>query len=226
MPSITVSSPGYQTGSSQITLSPSAAVFSSGSAQNSIYTNSGPQTLSVAMSYLDPLTLQPRGSQSPRPGFAPTVTVTSSNTSVVTVSTPSIQIPISDPNTGFKSGTATIQPVAAGTAVITLSQPEGVTPASGGQEVFNVAQPSLFVPTFTLGQTLAAPVQIQLASSLPTPTSPVTISVTGNYPLELASPAAGNPTFSLQATIPAGQRASQTFYVDGLSTGSGSLSFF
>jgi hypothetical protein len=224
-PSVTVSSPGYQSGSTTVALNPSAAVFTSSSAQN-IYTNSGPQNLNVAMSYLDPLTLQPRGNQSPRPGAVPTVTVTSSNPSAVTVSTPSIQIPISDPANGFQYGTATIQPVAAGTAVITLSEPEGVTPASGGQEVFNVAQPSLFVPAFTLGQTLAAPVQIQLASSLPTPTSPVTISVTGNYPLEVASTATGNPTFSLQATIPAGQRASQTFYVDGLSTGSGSLSFF
>jgi hypothetical protein len=93
-------------------------------------------------------------------------------------------------------------------------------PSSGSQIVFTVAEPDLFIPNFSLGRDLQVPVQVTLGSRLPTPTSDVTINVSQFGGVNLSN----DPTlFSFNQTIPvvipAGQRASRPFYVQGSFTG-------
>ena len=119
-----------------------------------------------------------------------------------------------------------IQPVAAGTAIVTLGPlPGNPAPSSGNQIVFNVTEAALSIVPFTLGRDLEAPVQLRLGSTVQNPVADVPITVYGGYPIAVALNSGDAGQNSIVATIPAGQRASKPFYVQGVSTGSASLNY-
>jgi hypothetical protein len=227
---LTVSSPGYQSGNLNMTLSPSAAVFGSygsiNTGQVNLFVNAGGTQQPVSLVTLDPLSLQPRGGSGlPRPGANLTVAATSSDPAVVAVTTPTITFDVPDPSKP-QSFAVSLQPVGVGTAIVSLGQlPGGGTPATGGQLVFNVVEPSFMLPSFTLGRDLQAPAQLKLGSSVPTPASNLTVSVNANYPLSVSSSPTANTGYFLNLTIPAGQRTTPVFYVQASQTGSAGLQF-
>jgi hypothetical protein len=218
---LTASANGYQSGTLTVNLVPAAAVFQNGSAQQTVFTNSGVQRLPVALAPLDPATLRPLPSQLPRPGANPSIPVTTSDPKVLAVNTPTVQFS-SDPQ---QPATVVVQPIGAGTAILSLGPlPGGLMPASGGQIVFNVAEPDLFVPSFSVGRDLQVPVQVTLGSRLPTPSSDSTVNVTefGNVNLS-NDPASFSFSQTIPVIIPAGQRISQPFYVQGSFAGTTNL---
>jgi hypothetical protein len=161
----------------------------------------------------------------PRPGANLAVTVTSSNPSLLAVNSPTVNFNVTNP-TSNSVYLASLQPLAAGTAVVTLGQyPTAGTPATGGSLVYNLADPSLILPAFAIGQDLQGSVQITLASSVPALTSPLAISINAQQPVSLASSATAAATYYLSLTIPAGQRSTQPFYVQGGTPGVGQISY-
>jgi hypothetical protein len=132
--SVTASADGYQAATQSIQLVPSAAVFQT--TQTQVALNSGAQRFPVSLVPLDPNTLIPQlfSSSTLRAGAVLSVSLTSSDPKVLTVATPSIQFSMAQP-----SPMAQIQPVSAGTAIVSLGLlPGGVAPASGSQLVINV----------------------------------------------------------------------------------------
>ena len=105
-----------------------------------LLTTAGVQQFSVALASLDPVTLQPGAMQSPRPGANLSVAITSSSPNVLAATTSTLQFPVQlQTVTGVSAG---FEPMAAGTAVVTLGNLAGnPTPASRNQLVFNVSQP-------------------------------------------------------------------------------------
>ena len=222
---VTVSADGYQTGVLPVSLTPSAAVFSAGTGQLNLLTNSGTQRAGVALAALDPVSLQPSGSYAMRPGANLAVTLTSSNPQVLALDTPSVQFTSPDPSVPPVVN-ASVRPAGIGTAILSLGLlPGGGIPASGGQLVVNVAEPNLFIPAFTLGRDLQAPVQIKLSSALPAPAADTVITVYSSYPMGLSSGPSGAGQFSLPVILPAGQHVSAPFYVQGFQTGTASLQY-
>jgi hypothetical protein len=217
--------PGYQTGTLPITLTPAGAIFS-GFFQSNILTNAGVQQINVVLAALDPVTLQPgMSTQLPRPGANFSVPVSSSDTKVMAVTTPTVQIWAQQINGA--QATAGLQPVGAGTAIITLGALAGnPAPASGNQAVFTVSEAELSIPAFTLGIDLEAQVQINLASSVAAPKvdTPITVSV-NTYHIALAANSRDPGKNTLSVIIPAGQRVSKPFYVQGLAIGADSLGY-
>lgn len=132
---VTASADGYQSATQSVQLVPSAAVFQATQTQN-LALNSGAQRLLVLLVPLDPNSLSPQffSSSAPRAGAILSVPLTSSDPKVLTVATPSIQFSAAQP-----SPMVQVQPVSAGTAIVSLGLlPGGVAPASGSQLVFNV----------------------------------------------------------------------------------------
>jgi hypothetical protein len=127
--SLIVSGDGYQPVTSTTTLSPSAAVFLDSSMNLPV--NAGVQRIRVGLATLDSVTLRPGGAQTPRPGVDLSVSVTSSDTKVLSVNSPSVQL--------TATSVVNVLPVAPGTAILSLGLlPGGVAPASGRQIVFNI----------------------------------------------------------------------------------------
>jgi hypothetical protein len=225
------SSPGYPTASLPVTIVPVGAVFASvANYEQTLFTNAGVQQLPITLTPLDPVALQPLPQAGPaqtvRPGASLSVAVTSSDPTVIAITTPTVQFSAQPPANGSTGQTAGIQPVASGTAIVTLAAlPGNPTPASQNQIVFTVAEPELSIPALTLGRDLQAPVQIKLGSTVSMPTTDVAISVNANYGVQLGANPGDTGQSSLSVTIPAGQRMSNPFYVQGLYAGSGQLNY-
>jgi hypothetical protein len=214
-PSLTFSAPGYATAMLPVTLTPIGALFvgsEQGPQQNAL-TNSGPLQVGVVLEPLDPVTLQPLSgpSQSLRPGASRSVAVSTSDPKIMAVTTPTVEFTASQSNP-----LVGLQPVAPGIAVVSLGALQGSPlPASGNQIVFNVIEPELSLPPITVGRDLEVPVQITLGGSVPTPTSDLVINVNVQFPAQLGSNPGDPGQSSISVTIPAGQRSSKTFYVQG-----------
>jgi hypothetical protein len=133
--SVTASADGYQSATQSVQLVPSAAVFQTTQTQT-VALSSGAQRFLVSLVTLDPITLIPQffSSSTLRAGAVLSVSLASSDPKVLSVATPSIQF-----SAGQPSPMAQVQPVSAGTAIVSLGLlPGGVAPASGGQLVINV----------------------------------------------------------------------------------------
>jgi len=115
-----------------------------------------------------------------------------------------------------------VRPIGAGTAILSLDKlPNGVVPAAGGQIVFNVTEPDLYVPNITLGRDLQAPLQVKLADRLSPPATDVTLTIYTDYSFYVAlsnDPAVAGSTTgqSISVILPAGQRLSRPFYVQAM----------
>jgi hypothetical protein len=131
---------------------------------------------------------------------------------VLIVDTPTLKFPVDS-----QQQTVQVRPTGPGTAILSLGAlPGGVMPGSSSQIVFNVAEPDLFIPNFSVGRDLQVPVQVTLGSRLPTPTSDVTINVSEFGSINLSTdPALFNGSQTIPVVIPAGQRVSRPFYVQG-----------
>jgi hypothetical protein len=132
---VTVSGDGYEPAMQSVQLVPSAAVFQSAQTQN-VTVGSAAQRLSVVIVTLDASSQPSQFYQqtTPRAGANLSVSVTSSDPKVLSVATPSLQFSVAQP-----SPAAQVQPLSAGTAILSLGLlPGGVAPVSGNQIVFNV----------------------------------------------------------------------------------------
>jgi hypothetical protein len=226
---VTVSAPSYQTSTTAVKLAPSAAVFSNvtgGNYQDGILTNMLQQPV-VSFAALDPITFQPAyGSQLPRPGANISVGVTSSNPTVLAVDTPNLNIAVANPAKPpyFQ---ATLQPLAPGTAIVSLVEyPTAGTPSYGSEAVYNLSAPTVNLPSFSIGQDLMAPTQITLGNSVPTPSSSQQIEIFSSTSAPLANSPTALPSSVIFAIIPAGQRVSQPFYMQGVQLGAIGLSYY
>jgi hypothetical protein len=209
---VTASSDGYQPGTATINLVPSAPVFSSGSGSQTIYTNYGEQTVNVAWTGLDIATLRPAYTTGfVRPGANLNTAVTVSDKNVIAADASVL-------NFGANaSATLRVRPVGLGTATLSLGPGAGGTlPASGGQLVYTVSEPDLYVPDVTIGLYLQAPLQVKMASRIPAPASDLTLNVMVGFGVSLnnGGTLVTYPT-SIPVVIPAGQHISRPFYVQG-----------
>jgi hypothetical protein len=136
------SSPGYETASMTVNLVPTGAVFPLPlSYEQGLFTGAGVEQIPVALAPLDPVSLLPGTPQTMRPGVSLSVAVTSSDPSVVTVTTPTVQFSL-QPD-GTSQSVASVQPAATGTSIVTLAPLAGSpTPASQNQIVFTVSAPA------------------------------------------------------------------------------------
>jgi len=130
---LTVSAPGsgFASSSFNVTLAPSGFVLEGPNGVGQDFGTeliNGNVTLTVRAAVLDPNTLNPTlVYEAVRGGFSATVNVSSNNLSAATIAGTPLGV-----NAGDAGGTITLQPVAAGTATISLTTPAGFTgPASG-----------------------------------------------------------------------------------------------
>jgi hypothetical protein len=130
---LTVSAPGsgFASSSFNVTLAPSGFVLEGPNGVGQDFGTeliNGNVTLTVRAAVLDPNTLNPTlVYEAVRGGFSATVNVSSNNLSAATIAGTPLGV-----NAGDAGGTITLQPVAAGTATISLTTPTGFTgPASG-----------------------------------------------------------------------------------------------
>jgi hypothetical protein len=145
---VTVSAEGYQPSTTTVKLTPSAAVFSANTTSpQSVLTTSSARQLEAMLRSIDPVTLLPFGTAAlPRPGANLSATVISSDDKVVPVSPATV--PFGDaelatlPAGNYLIQKVSAQPLAAGTATISLSPLSGgATAAANRQVVFNVSVP-------------------------------------------------------------------------------------
>ena len=221
--SVTASSDGFHSASQTITLAPSAALFQAAPVTQNIYTNSGVQHFGVGIATLDSTTLRPLpfSAQLVRPGTTLSVNVTASDNSVVTVNPSILQFTSANSLPQIQ-----VQPLSAGTAIVSIGQlPGGVTPASGQQLVLNVSEPEIAIPDFSLGHDLEVPMVVTLSSHLPAPGADLPVNVCSYGLLGVASdPVTNSLNQCVSTVVPAGQHVSKTFYVSThFSTGTGSL---
>jgi hypothetical protein len=229
---VTAGAPNYQTGSTAITLVPSAAVFggvTSTSTQYNILSNAVLQQPYVYLTPLNPVTFQPTSyysGQLPRPGANIAVSVTSSNPGALAVDTPTLNLAVANP-ANPPNFIASLQPLAAGTAIVSLGQyPTAGTPAYGAEAVYNLSAPNLILPGFSIGQDLAGPAQVTLGSAAATPTSSLAINLSSYGEIGFSTTASGPSTSPLTIAIPAGQRVSPPFYVLGTGLGVAQVNYY
>ncbi|MBI5085365.1 MAG: hypothetical protein HZB13_12300, partial [Acidobacteria bacterium] len=209
---VTVTAAGYTPGALPVTLTPSAAIFTTEtlSAQKGVSSK-----VYVRLAQLDPATLRPSyysSNETPRPGANLSVSVSSSDPAVAAVSPATLT---------FESNAAQLvelRPEGLGTALITLGPlPGGATLASGQQLVVNVLEPDISRPGFTLGYHLQVPIRLKLADRinvLPYGLNLI-VSSSDQYQVRVSNSAATLGTNQVVVTIPAGQRQSGPFYVQG-----------
>jgi subtilisin-like proprotein convertase family protein len=169
---LTVQAPGYNDGTSTITVGPSGFILNAGNINtNTFATNT---TLRVDAALLNATTLNYQQSQALRGGLTVNVAVTSSDANVGTiVGTPAVF------NAGdtVNFGTA-FDPAASGTTTISLTTPAGFQTPNNLQSITaTVTAPNISISGVTVGRDLQEAVSIFLGA---TPPSPVTVTVTGN----------------------------------------------
>jgi len=217
---LTVSAPGYTSGSGTITVQPSG--FTLYYDQNiSTTTLSGPTAVGVYTTSLTPGTLTVSQLGLPlNPGLTISVPITSSIPAVGTITSPVVFAP------NASSGSTNFQPVAAGTANITLGTPTGApgfsTPSQYQQITATVtAAPQISVGSPTTGVNLENYTYITLPV---TPPTPVTVTVTTSAPA-IAKISSGGTVVG-GTTLTFTNVTSQTVgpvYIQGQSTGTATL---
>jgi len=173
---LTVSAPGYISGTGAQSVMQSGFVYD-GASNITTTTFSGPTGESVYTAVLTPnLTVQTLG-LALNPGVGPvTVPLTNSTPTVGTIAPTSLVF-----NTGDSSHLFNFQPVSAGATNITLGTPAGFsTPIQYQQITATVTAPQITVGNVTTGNNLEIPLSITLPVA---PPNAVTVTVTSNGPL-------------------------------------------
>jgi hypothetical protein len=130
-----VQAPGYNAGTSNVTVDPSGFYLNSSSFTTTA--SSANTTLTVSAARLNPTTLNVALGQELRGGLSNvSVTVTSSNPTIGTiVNSPAVF------NGGDMSRTVQFDPLAAGTATISLTPPPGFSTPSDRQQITATVNP-------------------------------------------------------------------------------------
>jgi hypothetical protein len=206
---VTISAPGYQNATATIQLAPAAVVLS------------GPQQVGTLTPLSAPLPFQAR--LGPPYASPPNVTVLRPGATPVTV-----QAMVSDPTVAtaaptqltFSPGDSTqsfsVQPTAAGVAVVSVSVPDGFADPVGGREqlLTIVAARIVFNGPLTVGKDLAR----SLSLALPAATGQaLTVTLTSSDPsrLLLSNSSAMVGTSSVTVVVPAASSGGETFSLIG-----------
>jgi hypothetical protein len=235
---VTASAANYSSGSGTVTLFPSAFLVTGPAGTvgvPSFPTNVGSATtltviagrLNGALNYVE--------TQGLRGGFSVTVPVSSGSAGQV-----------NPPSLGFTPAdtayTTTFTALTQGAALVTVTEPTGFTAPAGGANTItaNISPPGVSAPNAVVGQSLEVPAQITLAGA---PGSPATITLVSSDPTKLrfgtsaTDPGAG--TIPIPACTPpvpdptnvckiikigAGQSHSPEFYIQALAS-SGSATY-
>ena len=213
--SLTVSADGFFLRISAVQVDPSGfGIVDPASISTSLF--SGDSSVQLTSSRLNPATLLRETDQPVRGGFTPSVAVTSSDTSVGTITVSPLAF-----DSGVTSRSTAFHPLAIGTTVLSVVQPDGFTnPAAGGQITATV-NPDINLPVATVGKNLQMPVQVSLTAA---PSEPVDVVVTSSdlgrvtVSLDPNGEGASSVTFTGVTSLVAG-----TVYVQGRELGSASL---
>jgi len=174
---LTATASGFPTVSATANLTPSGFYFTGGDLTATVL--SGDHKISITSGPLDPGTMAPLTEQALRPGAGPvTVDVTSSDVTVATIT----QSPVT-----FRSGdgpqTTAVRPVGIGTAVVSLSTPQGFAAPSPGRSIqVSLSAPSLKITNqntagpLVVGKDLEGLLLLTLSDPAPSGGLPVTIS--------------------------------------------------
>jgi hypothetical protein len=228
---VTASAAGYTSGSGTVTLTPSGFVITGPTGVvgvASFPTNIGnTTTLTIMTGRLD-ASLQYVENQQLRGGFSVSVPLTSSNQAVGRVSPASVTFTPAD--TAY---TTTFSALAVGGTLVSATVPAGFSlPASGGNSITaNVATGGLTAPSLAVGNGLEKVGQVTLTGA---PGSDQILTITSNDPSRLlfsVGPAAAGASslplancaandFTCKVVVRAGQNHSADFYIHALdSTG-------
>ncbi|MFO1428573.1 MAG: PKD domain-containing protein [Candidatus Competibacteraceae bacterium] len=213
---ISASAPGYVTGASTITLNPSGFYIIEGSIHTDTFAAN--TTVNIAVSRLNPTTLNIVEYGSVRGGLTVNVSVASSNPTVGTITTSPVVF-----TGGTMFATTQFDPQTAGTTVISVGTPPGFdTPSSGQQITATVTAPDIFVQSnVTVGEDLQASIGIGLGATPPNPVDVTVTSTAGAIALvSKDGTVAGGTSVTFQGVT--GTNVG-TVYVQGLQRGSASL---
>ncbi|HEU5403844.1 MAG TPA: hypothetical protein VFU86_20985, partial [Terriglobales bacterium] len=201
-------------GTTTITLAPSGFVIVNSSINSG---STGDSTVTVGTSVLD-ASLNPTGTrQGIRPGAAPVnVLIASSNTGIATVTSPVAFA------ANAITATSTFHPVAAGNTTISIQAPSGFSTPTQYQSIdASVGLPGMTTQTaFTIGKDLQTSNAVTLNTK---PSSPVTVTVTSNSPAIAALTT--DPSVAGSGTLTFNNISTSTpsFYIQGMSLGSTTL---
>ncbi len=214
---VTISAPGYTSGSNTITVDPSGFYYYY-TGNFSTTTFSATTQLSVVTATLNPgtLTLQNYGYEL-NPGVAPvTVPITNSTPSVGTVAGGGVTF-----TAGKTVASTTFQPSAAGTTNLALGTPSGFSTASPAQTLTaTVTAPSMYVYNPTTGVKLQQNFGVSVPVASPSPeTVTVTSSNAAVATLSTSETVAGTATVTFTTTNGSGQ----TIWLQGQSAGTATI---
>ena len=204
------SAPGFGTGTGTVTVAPSGFFIAgpSGPGSPSLFTTTGaaPTTISVMSAALDSslniVALQPVAG-----GTSVTVSVTSSNNSVGTITSPSVTIA-----SGASSATTQFRPAAAGSTTLSAVAPAGFSTPQNGSVVATVLTPGLALTTgISIGNGLQESGLLLLGQAAPP--QGVSVTLTSNNPsqLLLSTSATGKGSSSITLTVPSGSTSAPYF---------------
>ena len=207
---LTATGKGFNDGTTTVGLQPSGFVITSGNINSGA---SGDSNVTIAPSMLVAGSLVPTGiAQGVRPGAAPvSVTTSSSNTAVGTITTPVTF------NAGATSGTATFHPIAGGSTTISIQAPGFSVPSQFQSVTANVGLPGM---TTTTAVNVGKDLQVSNLVTLNTaPASPVAVTITSNS--SAIATVSGDPTAagSGLVTFPSITGSTPAFYIQGRSVG-------
>jgi hypothetical protein len=146
------------------------------------------------------------------------LTVTSTNTAVGTITTSPISIAA-----GGSSATTQFHPLTSGSTAVTVTQPSGFsTPAQFAAVTATVITPGIFIDDATIGQNLEVPGNITLGANVPAGGIDVTLT-SNNAGLMLLS-ADGNSAGSASIVIHIASGSSATYFMQALGS-SGTVTY-
>jgi HSP20 family molecular chaperone IbpA len=216
---ITVSAPGFSSATISVTVDPSGfVIYSPGNFSTTTF--SAATSITLAPAILTPGTLTVLGYASVNPGVSVNVPVTSSVTSVGTVTSP-----VAYTTNGYLNS-ASFQPVNGGSTVISITEPNGFsTPSQSStmQVTATVTAPPISVQTsnITTGAKLQVSTYVYLSQ---TPPSAVTLTLTSSNPtvatLSASATTTGTTTINYTSVS---TTAAMTYYVQGLTTGTSTI---
>jgi hypothetical protein len=207
------SAPGYSTGSTTVTLTPSALVVEAGSGIGGDFTTgtSKDSVLRISSHQLA-ADLSPGTEQDVRGGFNPTIVMTSAATTVGTI----VGSPATFLGAHSYSEAISFHPIAAGDTILTLTQPSGFTqPKNGASLKATVTGPAIALQPVLVGSNL----QVLGHGSLDVaPSSDLHVTLlSSNTTMILLSLSPGTlGTASVELVVPAGQTMLPTFYVQAV----------
>ena len=213
---LTISAPGFADATSNITVGPSGFAISGYYAgTNNTTTFSSPTTFPVYPAILNTsLAYVSNGTISPGVGTI-TLPITNSSTSVGAVTSPLTF------NPGDTQQNATFTPAGAGTTTLTLSTPAGFSTGTQYQtSTFVVTAPPINQSDVTAGVKLQSGTGIGLSLTSP---NPVTITVTSSNPAVALLSTSQTAVGSASLTFPNATSGPGAIYVQGISTGTATL---